>query len=53
MVANNREPRYDEDGTVLSDGDFGLVSSLEDSSEDSTSSLHIDSGAFEDEAHEP
>ena len=51
IVADIKESRYDEDGTILSDGDFGLVS-LEDSSEDTTSSLHSESGASENEAHE-
>ena len=41
-VADLREPEYDEEGNVLSDGDYGLVSSLEASSEDTTSPIHSD-----------
>ena len=37
-----REPEYDEHGNILSEGDFGLISSAGDSSEE-TSSIHSDS----------
>ena len=40
VVADLREPEYDEEGNVLSEGDYGLVSSLEPSSEDTASPIH-------------
>ena len=47
LVADLRESLYDEEGNVLSEGEYGLVSSLEDSSEDDSSSIHGD--FFEDD----
>ena len=47
-IVGIREPEYDEEGNVLSEGDYGLVSSVEGSSEDTDSSIHTDTSSTDE-----